>query len=89
MKWAAARTFVLANIQWRMETYSPDFMQTFPSPGPGMSYNTVPAARVNRRPIGGDVYVIAAEFYCGNPYGCSPHLRNILDAFNRSVSGAP
>jgi len=84
MKWAAARTWILAHAGYRMQTYSPDFMQTYPAAGG----NVLLAAEVNRRPISGGGYVIEARFWCDNPFGCSPNQWDALDQFNQAVAAA-
>jgi hypothetical protein len=83
-EWAAARTFVLGHSAYRLQTYSADFMQTYnPSEGDPQL-----AAEVNKEPIPGGGYTIAARFFCANLFGCVPNARGVLDAFNRTVSAA-
>lgn len=82
MKWAAARTFVLEHAGYKIQTYSPDFLQTF-SPG---EYDADLAAEVNKEPIPGGGYRIVAKFWCNNLFGCNPNQWTTLDAFNRYVA---
>jgi len=83
-KWAAARTYVLAHAQMKIETYSTDFLQTYNPP----EYGTQLAARVNKAPMPGGEFRIEAEFWCNNLFGCSESPRQVLDGFNRAVASA-
>lgn len=84
MKWAAARTYVLNTAGYRMQTYSADFMQTYPAVGG----KTEIAAEVNRQPAPGGGYAIVAKFWCDNPFGCFPNQWDALDGFNKAVAAA-
>ncbi|HEY1724000.1 MAG TPA: hypothetical protein VGF89_01150 [Steroidobacteraceae bacterium] len=83
VKWAAARTYVLQNTAYKIQTYSPDFMQTF-NPGPG---DAALAATVNKAPQPNGTYAIVATFFCNNMFGCVPSASLVLDGFNRYVAG--
>jgi hypothetical protein len=83
VKWAAARTYVLQNAAYKIQTYSPDFLQTF-NPAP---YDAQLAATVNKAPQPNGTFAIVATFYCANVFGCVPNAARVLDGFNRYVAG--
>ncbi len=83
-EWAAARTFVVQNAGYRIQTYSRDFMQTYNASGESPDL----AAEVNMQPAGNGAYKIAASFWCDNLIGCIPNQWKTLDAFNRAVAAA-
>ena len=83
-EWAEARTFVLQNAGYKIQTYSADFMQTYNPMGESPSL----AAQVNMQPLAGGAYKIVASFWCDNLFGCVPNQWDTLDAFNRSVAAA-
>jgi hypothetical protein len=85
VKWGAARTFVLAHTVYKIQTYSPDFMQTF-SPAADDAFNL--AAEVNREPLPGGGSRIVAKFWCGPRWDCSENQGKLLDEFNRTVAAA-
>jgi hypothetical protein len=82
VKWSSARSFVLAHVGYKFQTYSPEFMETF-SPVNG---TTDLGAQVNREPLPGGGYRIVAKFWCDNLFGCFPNQWETLDGFNRSVA---
>lgn len=81
VKWAAARTFVLAHAGMKIQNYSSDFLETYNSSDMSV------AARVNKEPIAGG-YAITATFWCGNIFGCNENPRGLLAAFNAQVAAA-
>ena len=87
-EWNEARTFVLANVGFKIETYSRDFMQTYNPVGDSMDLG----AQVNKQPLPGGRYKIVASFYCNkDPLGlfaCTPPARATLNAFNKAVTAA-
>jgi hypothetical protein len=82
VKWSAARTFLLAHAGYKLQTYSPDFMETFNPIG----YDTSLAVQVNKAPLLGGSYEIQAKFFCANIFACYPDPRATLDQFNRTVA---
>jgi hypothetical protein len=82
VKWAAARSYVLAHADMKIQTYSSDFLQTYNPP----EYGTQIAAEVNKEPQAAGVYRISAKFWCNNLFGCSTPPRQLLDSFNRTVA---
>jgi hypothetical protein len=85
VKWAAARTFVLAHASYKMQTYSTDFFQTF-NPAPDDPRGL--GAQVNKEPLPGGGNAITAKFYCGSQWDCSANASKVLDEFNRTVAAA-
>ena len=83
-EWNEARTFVVNNAGYKIETYSPDFMQTYNSVGE----SPLLAATVNKQPLPGGRFKIAASFWCDNSLGCFPDPRATLNAFNKAVAAA-
>ena len=83
-EWAAARTFVLDNAGYKIQIYSPDFLQTY-NPG---DESTSLAATVNKQPMAGGAYKIVGSFWCNNMFGCFPDPTVTLDQFNRAVEAA-
>ena len=83
-EWAEARTFVLNNAGFKIQTYSRDFFQTYNATGDSASL----AASVNKQPLAGGAYKIVASFWCDNIFGCIPNQRTTLDQFNRAVAAA-
>lgn len=83
-EWAEARTFVLQNAGYKIQTYSSDFMQTYNATDESTSL----AATVNKQPVPGGAYKIVASFSCDNMFGCFPNAGTTLDQFNRAVAAA-
>lgn len=83
-EWAEARTFVLDNAGFKIQTYSRDFMQTYNATNDSPSL----AATVNKQPMAGGEYKIVASFSCDNFLGCIPNQYTTLDKFNRAVAAA-
>ncbi len=83
-EWAEARTFVLQNAGYKIQTYSPDFMQTYNPSGESPSL----AAQVNMQPLAGGSYKLVASFWCDNLFGCIPNQWKTLDSFNLAVAAA-
>lgn len=83
-EWDAARTFVINNAGYKIQTYSQDFFQTYNATNDSPDL----AAIVNKQPDGPDRYKIVASFSCDNLFGCIPNQWKTLDAFNRTVAAA-
>lgn len=83
-EWAEARTFILQNAAYKIQTYSSDFMQTYNS----INEDTGLAAQVNLQPMAGGSYRVVASFSCANIFACVPNQWTTLDRFNRAVAAA-
>lgn len=83
-EWNEARTFVINNAGYKIETYSRDFLQTYNS----VDESTALDATVNKQPLPGGRFKIAASFGCDNSLGCFPDPRATLNAFNKAVAAA-
>ena len=81
IKWAAARTWVLNNIDMKIQTYSSDFLQTF-NPG---EYGVELAATVNKEPTP-EGYKIVISIWCNNFLGCTKPPREMRVRFNKYVT---
>lgn len=84
VKWSAARTFLLSNSRMRLQTITPDFLETYNSPSsdPGLAW------RVTKEAVGESSYRIVGRAWCGNMFGCVPDARLTMLAFNRAVSNS-
>ncbi len=81
-KWAAARTFVLDTAGYKMQTYFPDFLETYNSVG----YSVDLAAQVNKAPNPAGGYFIRENFWCSNLISCTPNAAKTLNRFNATLN---
>jgi hypothetical protein len=80
VKWAAARTYVLAHAGMKIQNYAPDYLETY-----GSTDNFL-AAQVNKVPLPYGGYAIAAKFWCGNGRLCMQDPQAVLAGFNSTVN---
>lgn len=83
-RWGLARRFVLDNCGFRLQTYTPDFMETY---NPTDSSPRL-GAQVSKDPLGGGKFELRARFYCANLFGCDPPADQTLGWFNSQVGTA-
>ncbi len=83
-RWGLARRFVLDNCGFRLQTYTPDFMETY-NP---TDYSPRLGAQVSKDPLGNGRFELRAKFYCANWLGCEPPEDETLARFNSTVGGA-
>lgn len=82
VKWAAARSWILANSGWKLQHIQPDFMETYNS----VDGSTSLAVRVTKEPDQSGAYRILATVWCDNIFGCNPDKWQALKNFNRYVN---
>lgn len=85
VKWSAARRFVTAHSDWKIQTLTTDFLETYnPRSGdPGLAWSVSKDAASD-----GMSYRIVARARCANMFGCVPDAMKTMIAFNREVSAA-
>ncbi len=82
MKWSAARTWVLKNSGWKIQTITPDFIETYNSIGGSPAL----AVRVVKEPIQTGGYKIIVKTWCDNMFGCVPDSQDSELHFNRYLN---
>jgi len=82
VKWATARQWVLENAGWKLQTITPDYMETF-NP---MDGSTELAVRVQKVAQADGTYKIMVRVWCGNMFGCRVKPWDAVIHFNRAVS---
>lgn len=84
IKWAAARRWVLENADMKIQTYAPDFIQTYNPSSAGLEL----AASVTKEPLPDGSYRIVARVWCDNPLGCRRPPAEMVQAFNDYVNAS-
>jgi hypothetical protein len=84
VKWSAARQWVLANAGWKLQTITPDFLETF-NPASG---SPELAVRVQKLAQADGTYKIAVRVWCDNGFGCRVPPWDAAIDFNRTVTAA-
>lgn len=85
VKWAAARRWVLSNAGFKIQTISPDYIETFNIRD---ATSTDLWVRVTKEPTSGTVYRILVEAGCNNMFGCVPEAFAAMQSFNDFVNYA-
>ena len=85
IKWAAARMWVIDNVDMKIETYSTDYIQTY---NPPTDYGTELAAQVTKNPANDGTYQIKAHIWCNNVYVCESKALTSEQAFNDAVNSS-
>ena len=82
MKWSSARRWVIENARYKIQTMTPDFIETYnPSSGsPSL------AVRVTKEPIASGGYRIIVKTWCDNVFGCGPDSQDAEQNFNNFVN---
>lgn len=84
VKWSAAREWILANAGWKLQTITPDYIETF-NP---MSGSPELAVRVQKLAQADGSYKIAVRVWCDNTFGCRIPPWDAAIDFNRTVSAS-
>lgn len=84
VKWAAARQWVLANSGMKLQTVTPDFMQTYNPPSDSLELS----ASVQKIPAADGSYKIGIGLACGNAFGCRLSPFDAAIDFNKFVTRA-
>jgi hypothetical protein len=91
LKWAAARNWILENLTRKIETITPDYIETHGTYGvSSFSSRDFISARVTKTPLGNGVYRFDLATACGRPFGCSPSPyemgKSFIEALNKAGS---
>jgi hypothetical protein len=81
-KWSRATSWVTTNSQYKIQTATPDLIQTM---GPTDS-NPAPAYTVTKVSTAPGIYELTFSGGCDNPIGCVPTVADSRASFYRFVS---